>query len=96
MLDATGYVSGFVDSESLAQRKYFEREFLSIWDTHVHLNRYVVRHYFTGKHAVPFYAIVTCFSYLLYHTVSETARPAARFTFLDTHIHPIHLLFATL
>jgi hypothetical protein len=29
MLDVSGYVSGIVDGESLAQRKYLEREFLS-------------------------------------------------------------------
>jgi hypothetical protein len=29
LLDASGYVSGIMDGESLAQRKYLEREFLS-------------------------------------------------------------------
>jgi hypothetical protein len=42
----------------------------------VHLNRYVVRHDFTGKHAVPFYAIVTFF-FLPVPTVSHCLRDSA-------------------
>jgi hypothetical protein len=99
MLDMSGYVSGIVDGESLAQRKYLEREFLSTLGTHVHLNRFVVRHDLTCKRAVSPFAILTFFFLLtVSHFLRDSVVDRAFYVFryctgpVKTFISPSHKL----